>query len=341
LSVAADTAPVSQIPPADTRAGTARRRRFLGRHEAALVGITMIWGVTFLVVHDAMAVSGPLFFVGLRFATAALTMTLLSLPALPGLTRRDLVAGGAIGLSIFLGYTLQTYGLRSIPSSESAFITALYVPLVPLLQWLVLRRRPGPMSWVGVGCAFLGLLFLAGPQGAGLGLGIGEGLTVASTLAIAAEIVLIGRFAATANLRRVTMVQLGFAALIAFALMPALHEPLPGFSWRLIASACGLGLASGPIQLTMNWAQKRVSPSRAAVIYAGEPVFAGIVGRIAGERLPPLSLLGAALIVAGVIVGEWRPTPRPSDDSPIPRRARPACAGAAAEAARQSAPTRR
>ena len=42
----------------------------------------------------------------------------------------------------------------------------------------------------------------------------------------------------------------------------------------------------------MNWAQRVVDPSRAAIIYAGEPVWAGIIGRIAGERLPVIALLG-------------------------------------------------
>lgn len=56
----------------------------------------------------------------------------------------------------------------------------------------------------------------------------------------------------------------------------------------------------------MNWAQKSVSPTRATLIYAGEPVWAGLVGRIAGERLPALALLGGALIVAAVIVSELK-----------------------------------
>ena len=57
----------------------------------------------------------------------------------------------------------------------------------------------------------------------------------------------------------------------------------------------------------MNWAQKVVPPTRATLIYAGEPVWGGIVGRIAGDRLPPLALLGGALIVVAVVVSEWRP----------------------------------
>jgi drug/metabolite transporter (DMT)-like permease len=72
----------------------------------------------------------------------------------------------------------------------------------------------------------------------------------------------------------------------------------------LLFSAVGLGPTSAVIQLAMNWAQKSVSPTRATLIYAGEPVWAGMIGRIAGERFPPIAMLGAVLIVAAVIVSE-------------------------------------
>lgn len=285
-----------------------RRPCLLSRHEAALVVITMIWGVTFLVVQNALTVTGPLFFVGTRFAVAGLLIGALSLPALRGLTLAEVGAGLAIGVGIFFGYALQTVGLETIPSSKSAFITAFYVPLVPLLQWVAFRRPVGTMAWVGVALAFAGLLLLAGPDGmAAFGLGKGEVLTVVSALSIAVEIVLIGFFAGTVDLRRVTAVQLCAASLFSFVAMPVVGEGIPAVTGLLVASAGGLGVSSALIQLTMNWAQKEVAPTRAAVIYAGEPVWAGVVGRIAGERLPALALVGAVLIVAGVVVGEIRP----------------------------------
>lgn len=278
----------------------------LGRAEIALILVTMVWGATFLIIKHALVASGPLFFVGLRFAAATLVTGALFLPALRGMTRRDLFAGSAIGLFIYLGYTLQTYGLQTIDSSKSAFITALYVPLVPMLQWAVLRKRPHLMSWIGVIFAFVGLILLAGPGGTDIGPGHGELLTIISTMAIAAEIILISLFAGKVDVRRVTVVQLGVTSLLAFATMAPMGEVAPGFSWLLLASAIGLGLASGIIQFTMNWAQKTVSPTRATVIYAGEPVWAGIVGRIAGERLPAAALLGGLLMVIGVLVSELR-----------------------------------
>ncbi|AXA79051.1 DMT family transporter [Achromobacter xylosoxidans] len=276
----------------------------LSRQEIALVLVTMLWGSTFLVIHIAMQHSGPLFFVGVRFTLAGVVSMLLFRRHMARLTRREAGAGVAIGCALFLGYYLQTLGLRTITSSQSAFITALYVPIVPLLQWAVLKRPPGLMSWVGVALAFTGLVLLAGPEAGALHFSAGELATLAGAAAIAAEIILIGHFASSVDSRRVTAVQLLTAGLVSFALMPALGEAVPEFSWLWAGGAIGLGLASAVIQLTMNWAQKSVSPTRATVIYAGEPVWGGIVGRLAGERLPGLALVGAALIVAGVLASE-------------------------------------
>lgn len=274
--------------------------------EAILILITMFWGGTFLAVQYAVTLSGPFFFVGVRFAMAAVAVGLLCARSLRGLTRLELKAGVVIGIAIALGYSLQTWGLQSIPSSKSAFITAMYVPLVPLLQWLCLGRMPGLMSCVGIVLAFIGLIFLAGPNGDLLALGQGELITLASAVAIAAEIILISAWAGKVDVRRVTVVQLATASIVAFAMMAPAGESVPPVSSGLLLVALGLGIFSAIIQVTMNWAQRSVSPTRATVIYTGEPVWAGIFGRLAGERLPALALLGAAFIVVGVLVSELK-----------------------------------
>jgi drug/metabolite transporter (DMT)-like permease len=274
--------------------------------EGILIFITMVWGGTFMVVHHAMTMSGPFFFVGLRFATATGVLLLFSWRSLRGFTRLELTAGFWIGVAISGGYGLQTWGMQTITGSQSAFITALYVPLVPLLQWAFLGKRPGLMSWCGVVLAFGGLMLVAGPESGGLALSPGELATLLSTLAIAGEIILISAWAGKVDIRRVTIVQLAVASLFSFMLMIPDGEQMPAMSPWLWGSAMGLGVASALIQVTMNWAQRSVSPTRATVIYAGEPVWAGIFGRITGERLPGAALLGGALIVLGVIVSELK-----------------------------------
>lgn len=274
--------------------------------EALLILITMFWGGTFLAVQYAVTLSGPLFFVGLRFATAAIAVALLSLKVLRGITWLEIKAGVAIGVSIAFGYGLQTWGLQTISSSKSAFITAMYVPLVPLLQWLCLGRLPGLMSCVGIALAFGGLVLLAGPEGNMLAMGEGEWITLVSAVAIAAEIILISAWAGKVDIRRVTVIQLATASVVAFAAAGPAGESVPSFSPALLLVAAGLGIFSAIIQVTMNWAQRSVSPTRATVIYTGKPVWAGIFGRLAGERLPLLALFGGALIVLGVLVSELK-----------------------------------
>ncbi|WP_108251373.1 DMT family transporter [Planctomonas deserti] len=286
------------------------KRRVISRQELALVLITAVWGSTFLIVHIAVQYSGPWFFVGTRFVTAGIISAILFARVLRGITGREVLAGAAIGVMIYLGYGLQTVGLQTINSSTSAFLTALYVPLVPILQWLVFKKPPRLFTWIGVALAFIGLLLIADPGSVGFSFGAGEIATIISTLPIAAEIILIGWFAGKVHLGRVTVVQLFVAGLLGFVTVPVVAEQPPAFSWIWVGAAVALGAASCLIQLTMNWAQKSVSPTRATIIYAAEPVWAAFIGRAAGDRLPPIAIAGAAFIVAGALVSELNPRKR-------------------------------
>ena len=275
--------------------------------QLALILITLLWGGTFLAVQYALNFSSPMFFVGCRFAVAAVVIWLISLKALRGLNRNETLAGTAIGALIAIGYGTQTIALQSILSSESAFLTALYVPLVPILMWLIFHKRPSLMVWLGTTLAFTGLLLLTGNSFSTIQFNDGQTLTLICALAVALEIILIGYFAGKVNLRRVTVVQLAVASVLCFASMPLLGEhTLPNFSWPLLLLVVGLGLASALIQFVMNWAQRMVDPTRATIIYAGEPVWAALFGRMAGERLPLLALLGGLLVVLGILMSELK-----------------------------------
>lgn len=132
--------------------------------ELALIAVTAVWGSTFLLVHWAMEYSGPWFFVGLRFLVAAAISAVIFRRSLRGMTWADVGAGAAVGVMIYGGYGLQTLGLQTIDSSTSAFLTALYVPMVPFAQWLIFRHRPPAMAFAGAALAFAGLLLIAGPD---------------------------------------------------------------------------------------------------------------------------------------------------------------------------------
>ena len=94
--------------------------------------------------------------------------------------------------------------------------------------------------------------------------------------------------------------------LVCLAALPGIAVQCWFFGWGTLFQIA-LGCASALIQYVMNWAQKRISATKATLIYAGEPVWAGVIGRIAGERLPALAIVGAILIIAAGILSEWRP----------------------------------
>ncbi|WP_295965968.1 DMT family transporter [uncultured Bartonella sp.] len=283
----------------------------LTRQELALIGITFLWGATFLIIHLAMRSCGPLFFVGFRFILAGIFAGIIFRKSLKNISMHDIFAGAIIGIPIFLGYSLQTAGLKTIASSQSAFITAVYVPLVPLLQWIILRKKPRLTSFIGISFAFIGLLLVSGQGIHAIDFSKGEILTLLSAFAIASEIVFISFFAGRVDSRRVTVVQLFVAGFLSFMAMPFNGETVPVLSWGWVSAGLGLAAMSALIQLTMNWAQQSVSPTRATIIYTGEPVWAGLVGWIAGERLPHLAILGAFCIIVGILVSELKSKRRP------------------------------
>ncbi len=163
------------------------------------------------------------------------------------------------------------------------------------------------MSCVGIVLAFIGLILLAGPENNLLALGVGgddhSGKRGGDR---GGDYPYQRHRAGKVDVRRVTVVQLATASLVAFAAMKPAGESVPSLTPALLGVALGLGIFSAIIQVTMNWAQRSVSPTRATLIYTGEPVWAGIFGRLAGERLPLLALLGCVLILAGVLVSELK-----------------------------------
>jgi drug/metabolite transporter (DMT)-like permease len=306
---AAPPPPVRPTRPVDQQLWASLRKHVLAP-EAVLMLATAVWGGSFLVTRLSVRSGAPLLFVAARFAIAA---ALLAAPRPPGrFTRRELEGGLWIGLAMAGGYGLQAIGMQALESGRSAFISALYVPIVPFLQVFVLRRRPPARAWAGIALAFAGLVLLAHrPHGAGAApLGRSELLTLVGAVAIASEILLVGRYAPQARPRRLAIAQCAATALICLLLGLASGEPLP-VGPVVLLSALGLGAASAFLQLAINHAQRTLSPTRATMIYALEPVWAGLFGALAGEQMGLAAIAGAALILASLLVGGAGHAPAP------------------------------
>jgi drug/metabolite transporter (DMT)-like permease len=275
---------------------------------------TLIWGASFVITRTAVQAVPPLAFVSLRFLIAAGAVAIFSRPPAGRLQAFELCAGVRIGVAMLGGYTLQALAMsRGLDSGRAAFISSLYVPIVPLLQLFLLRRAPAPKTWFCLALAACGLSLMSG-LGAGGGQTVPQLLVLLGACSIAVEIMLVASFAGRIDPRRLAIIECvtlgtlaGLGALLSDAAWPALHI-------RWVLAAAGLGLASACLQIAVNWAQPEVGPSRATLIYTMEPVWAALFGNLAGEKMKGASIIGAILILASVLVsatGRDAPPPHP------------------------------
>ncbi len=275
--------------------------------ELVLVAATAVWGATFLATRTALQSTGPFTLVFLRFVIGALLVGSL-VRRVP--TLQEVKGALWVAFALAVAIITQTLGLRTVEGGRAAFITALYVPLVPLLQMILTKQRPSPGVLVGAFAAFIGLGMLGSDGGFSFQFGLGEALILIGAVASAFQIILIGRFSAGSDVRLNTAIQLaGVAALtVGGAAVEGMHTSPTGMG--LIAFLGLLGTA-GAI-LAMNWAQKTVSPAKATLIYALEPVWAAAFGVLAGEHLGVWSAAGGSLVILGALIGEFAPIRRVS-----------------------------
>jgi drug/metabolite transporter (DMT)-like permease len=271
----------------------------------ALVGVTAVWGSTFVVVKgavDRMPVSD---FLTWRFALAAVAMLLLRPRSVARLPRSGRRAGAVLGLALGAGYLFQTLGLQTTGAAVSGFITGMFVVLTPLGAALLLREPPGLPAWLAVGLATVGLGLLSLR---GLSVGGGELLTLLCAAAFALHIVGLGRWASSYDAFGLAVVQLLVVAALsgAFAVPGGLVVPPDAGVW--VALALTALAATALAFVVQTWAQAHLSPTRAALVMTTEPVFGGLFAvLIGGEHLGPRTVLGALLVLAAMVLTEAGP----------------------------------
>jgi drug/metabolite transporter (DMT)-like permease len=266
--------------------------------DLALVVAAFFFGTTFIVVQDAVERADPLPFLAVRFLIGAAVLAVVARRR--PRTERELRHGMIAGTALLVGYVAQTVGLQYTTAATSAFITYMLVVFVPLLSYAVTRERPHALVIAGVALAVVGLGLLTG--GADVGFGRGEVLTLGCAVAFGAHLVYLGEVAARHDPIRLTTVQL--ATVGGACLVPAAVQGLVLDAPALAAAAFTGVFATAVSFLAMVWAQRIVSPSRAALILLLEPVFAALLSAVTGESITATSALGGALILLAVVVAE-------------------------------------
>ena len=276
---------------------------------AALVGITAVWGGTFLVVQDTIKRMPVMDFLAVRFSVATIVMFAVRPSCFRGMSRTAFLRAAALGVVLGLGYITQTYGLQHTSASVSGFITGMFVVLTPVMSWILLRRGANRNTILAVVLATVGLGLLSLH---GWAIGAGELLTLACALFFALHIVGLGEWSAQYDAYSFALVQIGVVALITLvaAAPGGITLPPDGAAWGAIAITAILATAAG--FLIQTWAQSLVPPTRAAVVMTMEPVFAGLFGVfIGGNHLTARILSGAACVLGAMFISELKTAPSP------------------------------
>jgi drug/metabolite transporter (DMT)-like permease len=273
-----------------------------------MVGVACLWGATFIIVKNSLNDASTFMFLSLRFTIATVLLWLVVRGRLHRKGASDWRGGVFCGFFLFLGYALQTAGLRGTTASNSAFITGLYVVLVPLLGSLVHRSKPRLVEIVGAIAALLGTGLMTSVD-MGMRFNAGDLLTAACAVAFAVHILAVAHYSRTMDYERLSLYQVGGVALFSWLGASFVEQPrvvwTGGLWFGLLATAV---FATAISFLLYTWAQTHTTAARTALIFALEPVFAALTAwLVAGEAWTARSLTGAALILAGIILVEVKP----------------------------------
>ena len=279
--------------------------------ELALIGIASIWGLTFVMVKDAIEELPTMAFLAYRFIPAALIVAVVFRKQLGRLPRSGWRAGAVMGVFLTGGYIFQTLGLEETTASNTGFITGLFVVLTPVLGAVFLRQSIPLVAWAAAGVAALGLWLLSG---AGTDFNFrGDGLVLVCSFSLAAHILATASAVKTYDVGALLAIQLGVVGVVSLAIGAGagdLEAPEGATVWSalivtaLIASALGF--------FVQTFAQQHAPPARTALILAAEPAFAGFFGWLLNDdRLSATGWLGAALIMTAILAVEIIPRFRP------------------------------
>jgi drug/metabolite transporter (DMT)-like permease len=280
-----------------------------------LIVIALIWGSAFVAQSHGMKHLGPMAFTGVRFLIGALMVTPLMWLEWRGLQRKqrplrrvDGAKIAGLGGLLLLGAAMQQIGIVSTTVTNAGFLTALYVPLVPVLGWLLWRHLPHWSVWPAALACLAGAFLLSGAER--LEIGVGDLWVICSALPWAFHVVLVGRVADRMEAPfLVAGGQFAVCGLLALAwalvMEPVSWAALQAAAWPLVYT----GVMSVGIAFTAQVvAQRYAHAADAAIILSSETLFAALFGYyLMGDRLGPAGLLGCALIFASMLAVQLIP----------------------------------
>lgn len=272
----------------------------------SLLLTAVIWGGGFVAVKDALDSVTPFYITGLRFAVAALIMIVIFMKRVFKITKESIKLGSLSGILLFAGYAVQTIGLKYTTAGKQAFLTTVYVVLVPFFAWIFLKKRLDKYSVGSAILAFIGIGILTLNER--FSIGFGDFLTLICAVFFGLQIMSMERFAREEDPILITIVQAVVASALSLFCGLFFEPTLAQLTTKSWGAILYLGIFSTCIAfLIQNVAQKYTTSDHAALILSLESVFGSIFAVIfLGEIFSTRMLIGCSIIFIAIIIAETK-----------------------------------
>ena len=277
---------------------------------------SVIWGAAFVAQRVGMDHLGPFSFNGIRMLLAGIVLipvaAFIDRKKEPGVRpdpKDQRKAGLLCGVLLFVASSLQQMGLVTTSAGKAGFITALYVVLVPVAAWLLFRKNPGRVIWLGVVLAVFALWLLCMPAGGGFALQGGDLLVLGCAVAFTGQILCVDYYAPKVS--GVKLARDEFLVTGVLSLLIAVFTET--ITWTGIREALipilYAGLMSGAVAYTRQIiGQRDTHPTVASLIMCLESVFATLSGAlILGEKMTVRETVGCVLMFVAVVLAQLSP----------------------------------
>ncbi|MDX2039887.1 MAG: DMT family transporter [Acidobacteriota bacterium] len=280
--------------------------------DVALVALALMWGTSHVVTKEILAAHSPAFYTSLRFGIAAICFAVVFSGHLRRASLRQVKQGVLLGLLSFTGIAFYVLGLNFTQASKAGFITGLYLVFTPLIGFALFKVKPTRDHLTGLAVAIAGFTLLSFPR-SGEAINWGDVLVLLAAVAWASHIAATSAFAAAGDVRTLAAFQVMTVAVLALTVLFVLRalglETRPNpidrqFIWQIGYMAVMVTFVAALLQ---TWAQSRVNPTHAVILYALEPATAAVFAYyVFGETLSFWRGIGAALIVVGVMLSRLK-----------------------------------
>ena len=276
------------------------------RADLLLLSVAIAWGVTFLMVQDAINSTPVYAFLFFRFGIASILMFFIAYKYLNQINKRTIFYGVILGTFLFSAFATQTFGLLYTKSSIVAFITGLNVIFVPFLAYLVFKDHISKKVFIAAIVAVIGLYSLT--MSGTLPVGIGVFLTLICAFLFVLQIIYTVKFSKEVNVFLLVLFQLITVTILSLIFSLSLDDVTFNLSYDYAffkAVLITAIFATVYAFLIQTYMQQFTTASKTAIIFAMEPVSAAIFAYfMISETLTSIQLSGAVLIVLATIIAE-------------------------------------